>query len=63
MEWLPIDRENIPDGEVLVANFNKGSYGYKEKIIGYVNDAFCCENLHQSLDGCTHYIRLSDYDL
>jgi hypothetical protein len=37
MEWIKIDKNNLPDGEVLSANFEIGTYGYKEKIIGYLS--------------------------
>jgi hypothetical protein len=38
MQWRVIDKSSLPTKEVLAANFKRGSYGYKEKIVGY---SFC----------------------
>ena len=63
MEWLKIDFSNLPNGEILAANFNSGTYGYKEKIIGYLADDGACENEHEMLMNCTHYIDLNKHDI
>ena len=63
MEWLKIDFSNLPKGEVLCANFNAGTYGYKEKIIGYLSDDGTCENDSEMLMNCTHYIDLDKYGI
>ena len=31
MTWFEIDINNLPEGEVLCANFNKRTYGYKTR--------------------------------
>lgn len=68
MEWEKIDIENLPDKKVLAANFAPGTYGYKEKIIGYIgllegNDRSHCENDHEILENCTHFIPINDFDI
>lgn len=63
MKWLKIDFNNLPEGEVLAANFNKDTYGYREKIIGYLVADDICENDYEILENCTHYIDLKKYDL
>ncbi len=70
MEWILIDKENLPEGEVLAANFKKGSYGYKEKLLGYLHledsshgKTIRCENSFEELDDCTHYIDIHKFDV
>ena len=67
MEWIKIDKENVyEDGEVLAANFQAGTYGYKEKVIGYLiieDGEICCENEYERLENATHYINLNEHDL
>lgn len=66
MEWLKIDMKNLPEKEVLAANFKPRSYGYKEKLIGYLNirnGIIECENEHEMLFDCTHYIDLDAHDI
>lgn len=67
MKWTPIDTNNLPDKEILAANFKQGSYGYKEKLLGYIgvgdDGVICCENDNEVLENCTHYIDLSKFDL
>jgi hypothetical protein len=64
--WIKLDKENLPEIEVLAANFKAKTYGYKEKCIGYLNEELgeiSCENEHELLGGCTHYVPIHDYDL
>ena len=66
MEWIKIDENNLPEKEVLAANFKARTYGYKEKVIGYLqNDSgdIICESESEVLGGCTHYIDLGRYDI
>lgn len=67
MEWIKIDRNNLPDVEVLAANFKPETYGYTEKIIGYValNDdgIIFCESENEILENCTHYIEINKHDV
>lgn len=68
MKWLPIDKDNLPKGEVLAANFTPSKYGYEYKIIGYLrinNDdgSIECADDEGYLENCTHYIDLSKFDL
>ena len=69
MEWIKIDKENLyEDGEVLAANFTKKTYGYGEKIIGYLHvgddtGEVCCENEYELLNGATHYININEHDV
>lgn len=67
MEWIKIDKENLPEGEVLAGNFKKGTYGFKEKCIGFLGidegeDFVSCENDNEVLENCAHYIDLSKHD-
>lgn len=68
MNWIKIDSQNIPQGEVLAANFGRGTYGFKEKIIGTLyesthTDGITCENESELLNHCTHYIDIHAYDV
>ena len=66
MKWIEIDVERWPNDEVLCANFKEKTYGYKEKLIGFIelrNDILICENEQERLEGVTHYIKISDFDL
>lgn len=70
MEWIEIDKNSLPDDEVLAANFQKRTQGYKEKLIGYLhkeNNSFGevvqCEDEHQVLTHFTHYIPIHEFDV
>lgn len=65
MEWIKLNKENLPEGEILAANFKVDTYGYKEKIIGYLyvnNDNVECDG-GEILENCTHYIDINNFDL
>jgi hypothetical protein len=59
IDWVKLDEKYIPDGEILAGNFEKGSYGYKEAIIGFLrycpNEKFICENDFEILKNVTHW--------
>ena len=64
--WEKLDKNKLPKGEVLAANFKPGTYGYKEKCLGslYLKyDEIICENEHEELGGCTHYIDIHKFDI
>jgi len=66
MEWIKIKKGEILEGKLLVANFKPHTYGYREKIIGYLreeNEGFVCENEHEILNGATHYINIKQFDI
>jgi len=67
MDWRKINAANLPEGEVLVANFKAKTFGYTEKLIGslYINDddVICCEGENEVLENCTHYININMYDI
>lgn len=67
MEWKKINRFKLPEGEVLAANFNAGTFGYKEKIIGYMtrqeDSTVQCESEHEVLENCSHYIEINKFDI
>jgi hypothetical protein len=66
MEWLKIDKENLPKDEVLAANFILNTYGYKEKLLGYFhieNNIIICENENEQLENCSHYIPIHTFDI
>ena len=63
MEWKKLELGMLPEGEVLAANFNSGTYGYKELLIGYVSaDGYSvvCENESIQLGDCSHYLSKDD---
>jgi len=63
MEWILIDKDNLPEGEVLAANFKKGTYGYSEKLIGYLYEDMICSSDDEQLENCTHYIEINKHDV
>ncbi len=67
MKWKDIDKKRMPKETVLAANFGPSTYGYKEKLIGwlYVNEqgVICCENEFEVLENCTHFILINHYDI
>lgn len=66
MRWKEIEVDNLPEGEILAANFKKGTMGYKEKHIGYLsettNNVIVCSSEDTELYDCTHYIDLHSFD-
>lgn len=66
MKWIKINKNELPENEVLAANFKEGTHGYKEKIIGYLyyeNDVILCEKDSAILKNCTHFIDIDKYDI
>lgn len=66
MKWIKINKNELPENEVLAANFKEGTYGYKEKIIGYLSDEngdISCESDNEFLENCTHFIDINKYDI
>jgi len=65
MIWIPINPDELPEGEVLAANFKMGSYGYREKLVGWIgriNEPFC-ESDAALLPDVTHYIDINKFDV
>ena len=66
MKWIEINEDSLPMRKVLAANFKARTYGYKEKLIGYLSldtGDIVCENESEVLGGCTHYIDLNKFDI
>jgi hypothetical protein len=68
MEWILLDPNNLPEKEVLAANFKSGTFGYKEKLVGYLgvderNNNIVCEAESVILENCTHYVDLEKFDI
>ena len=68
MEWIKIDKDNLPENEVLAGNFGTGTYGYKEKTIGYLFNYLdkgnvVCANIHERVQNCTHYFDIHKHDI
>jgi hypothetical protein len=68
MEWKVIDDHVAQTaGEVLIANFREGSYGYKDKIIGRIgyiaSGRYSAENEYEQLQYATHYVDIYQYDI
>ena len=60
--WIPVE-ERLPEAEVLAANFQPGTYGYTDLIIGYVTsrEQGCfAENEHELLHSVTHWMPLPE---
>lgn len=66
MKWLSIKEHGIPEGEVLAGNFTPGSYGYKEKLVGYIienkDGSIVCDSEETQLQGVTHFIYIHQHD-
>ena len=65
MKWIKLEIGKLPEEEILVANFEEGSYGYKEKNLGFVyddNGIICCDGA-ELLENCTHYIDIHKHDI
>lgn len=65
-EWIPIDKDNLPEGEVLAACFDKTKDAYKRKVIGEIEiweRRICCRGDMPYLINCTHYIDINKYDI
>jgi len=65
--WIPIEVNKLPAGEVLAANFNPGTFGYKEKLVGTLSlddreDTIICEDENTQLKNCSHFVAVHDYD-
>lgn len=69
--WISVENKPLPHDEVIAANFEPGTYGYKECIIGYISEVKCtepdwhsgkcyAENDYEILNNVTHYIRIPD---
>lgn len=67
MHWLPIDPDNLLEGEVLAGNFDKDSGYYKDKMIGKVrrveDNMVRCKDRIGYMMFCTHYIDINKFDL
>ncbi len=67
MEWIEINKDELPNREVLAANFKPETYGYKEKLVGYVafseSGTAYCESDRELLENVTHYIDLTQFDI
>lgn len=65
MEWIKIVRDDFPSHEVLAANFKRGTYGYKEKCIGWLSicdGVIVCDG-ESRLEYTTHYININKFDI
>ena len=67
MKWEIIPEE-LPAGEVLAANFKKGTYGYKDKLVGRLyrserDGSVSCDADSQIMENCTHYIEINKHDI
>ena len=65
MKWIKIDKDNLPEHELLAANFDHRSTGYGCKMVGYLRrtgEDVTCWSGYDELDNCTHYIDIHKYD-
>ncbi len=67
MKWIPIDINSLPEGRILAANFTPYTYGYTEKVIGYLglnsDQILCCESEFEILENPTQYIDIDKFDI
>lgn len=60
--WLKIDKNNLPKGEVLCANFADMTHGYAEKLYGFLyldsEGKLECNCGDTVLENVTHYLPL-----
>jgi len=67
MQWIAVDKNNLPEHEVLAANFMPDTFGYQEKMIGYLaintEGHLCASSEHEWLFNVTHYIDINKFDL
>jgi len=63
--WISVE-ERVPDGEVLAVNALRGSYGYREYLIGYIgkheesDSGYSCESEGEILLNVTHWMQLPE---
>ena len=66
MQWIKIDKDNLPKNDVLAGNFEKGTCSFGEKLIGWLgvddNNVICCESNSEVLYDCTHYIDIHKFN-
>lgn len=63
MHWRKIDPQNLPEKQVLAANFQKGSYSFRYKLVGRLfseDNQVWCQTDFQSLEHGTHYVDIDD---
>ncbi|HEA21413.1 hypothetical protein LCGC14_3046460 [marine sediment metagenome] len=70
MEWIKIDKKNLPKGNVLAANFKPNTEDYKVKIFGKISldkdiegEYIICENFAESVFHITHWYPINDHDI
>jgi hypothetical protein len=66
MNWEPINKDNLPDGWVLAACFDKESKNNRQKSIGSLylwNGLICLCDDEYTIHGVTHYIDIDKFDL
>ena len=67
MEWIEIKENDLPEKEVLCANFKQKTGGFREKLIGYVSKyidgKINCSNDNEVLENVTHYIDIHKFDV
>ena len=59
LTWKPIDKDNLPSGELLVKN---GRDEYMVGLLSKLLDMVFCQNHHAEIRNCTHYIDLKNFD-
>ena len=65
MKWIQFDKSNLPKGEILAGNFEKGTFGYGEKLIGYIHtysNIIHCVSESSSVKNVTHYIDIHQFE-
>ena len=64
-KWIPVT-ERLPDGIVLAVNALRGSYGFREQLIGYIgsieesDSGYFCESEGEILMNVTHWMPLPE---
>ena len=60
-QWIEITELTKPNIEVVAINMKPGTYGYKEKLVGYIRynenlGCFVCSDENTELRNVTHYL-------
>lgn len=64
--WHEIIGNDLPQEEVMAANFIPRTYGFKEILVGWLekdDDMIICRDEYQELPNVSHYIPIRNIDL
>lgn len=60
--WIKIDKDNLPNGEVLAACFGENSIYFDQRLFGTLSisswGSVYCKHHYFCLFDCTHYVEV-----